>query len=214
MKSQVSLEFLIGVGFLLIIYIATIGAFSYFSQNRLIEKEDIQQACYTVSTGIDSATIGGEGFSMNVTMPYVFDKEGNFLTIIVNSQASIIDVISPKTMFSCSIISQNVTNLTMYAGKFSLNNINKTIYISAVLTDKLYYNVGETVHINGSYYLNNVSLTILHDGVPIPGYPKEIKTINNSFSDTFVPNKAGRYIIKVNDISKPTFYAEREIDVK
>jgi hypothetical protein len=211
MKAQVSTEFLLGVGILFIVYVVSLTGFSTFAQAQLLENEEARQACYTVSASIDSTTVGGHGFSMNVTLPYRFDIEQNFLIIVFNQ--SNIDVVWPGGFFSCSMITQNVTQITMFAGKFSLNNINNTVYVSSVSTDKLRYDLGEDVTINGTYYFNDVNLDIERDGVPVASYPQVVSTTNNSFSHLFAPTSTGHYKITVRDTGLETFYSEREFDV-
>ena len=69
MKSQMSLEFLAGVVIILFIYVTTISAFSHYMQKDILESESGKQVCYTIATGIDSAVIGGNNFTLNITLP-------------------------------------------------------------------------------------------------------------------------------------------------
>jgi len=211
MKAQISIEFMIGVMFLLVVYIAAISGFSTFANTNIIQDEAAKQVCYTVSSAISSADIGGSGFSMNESIPYKIGTSYEYSVTVLNK--SNVDIDWPNGFFSCSMVTQNVTIITMYAGKFSLNNVNGTVYISTINTDKLSYNLSETVHTNGIYFFNNVSLKVYNNGVLVLGYPITIQSMNNNFSYNFVPTIAGHYTIKVNDITMVTFYAEREFDV-
>jgi len=212
MKSQISLEFLVGIIFLFIIYVVSLSGFSSFAKTQLIQNEEAKQACYTVSSAISAADVGGPGFSMNVSLPYRIDNEFNFLVIILNRSS--VDINWPNGFYSCSMITQNVTNLQMYAGKFSLNNVNRTIYVSSVSTDKLLYNTSGQVIINGTYFLHDVSISVYNNDEIISGYPKTVPVVNYAFSDSFVSSAAGHYKVKVNDINTTTFYAEREFDIE
>lgn len=214
MKSQISIEFIAGLIFLLIVYVASLSSFSSFAETKLIESEITEQTCLLIANSIDSGSIGGNGFSMNVTMDYQIDAEGNFLVVRINPNTSTVDIYNEDNFFSCTITTQNATNMLMYAGKFSINNLNDNVYVSAVLTDKLSYDISETVKINGTYFLNNISLIIENESGVLSGYPKTIQTTNNTFTDTFNPASKGNYKIKVNDINLPTFYAEREFEVR
>ena len=211
MKSQISNEFLVGVIFILIIYVASLTGFNSFAKTQMLQSESAREVCYTISSAISSAYVGGDGFSTNVTMPYSLDSEFNFFVIAMNK--SNIDVNWPGGLVSCSIITQNITTGLMYAGKFSINNINSTIYISSITTDKLLYGSGETVTINGSYFLNNVSLALYVNDVIVLGYPVEVLNVNNTFSYATMLLTQEHYKVEVNDINMSTFYAEREFDV-
>lgn len=211
MKSQISIEFLVGVMFLLMIYVVSLSGFSSFAKTQMLQSESAREVCYVVSSAISSADTGGDGFSMNSTLPYKLDNEYNFFVIVLNKSS--VDINWPSGFFSCSMITQNVTDIVMYSGKFSLSNINRTIYISSVSTDKLLYSLGQQVKVNGTYYINNVSLALYLNDAIVSGYPVTVATVNNTFSYTTTPSASGHYKIKVNDINITTFYAEREFDV-
>ncbi len=82
MKSQIGIEFLMGVTILLIVYIGSIGFFSQYAQTQLIETELAKQVCYKISTGLDSAVVGGSNFIINQTLPD--NIEGNEYNFRIN----------------------------------------------------------------------------------------------------------------------------------
>ncbi|MCD6547382.1 MAG: hypothetical protein J7K22_02405 [Nanoarchaeota archaeon] len=211
MKSQISIEFITGVTILLFIYAVTIGVFSSYTQHNIIETEGGRQACYIISTGIDSAVIGGNNFAINITLPYYI--ENNEYTILVNNDSRI-TIDWDKGISSCTITTQNITKALFKPCKISINNINQTIFIS-YLDLKNKYNLGDEINITGKYYFSNISLTIKDENNNIlNGFPKEIETQNNEFSYIWIPDKKGEYIIEVKDVEYPTFCSQKKVIIE
>jgi hypothetical protein len=212
MRAQISIEFMTGVAVMLFIYVTTIGIYSSYAQTDMIESELGQEICYRVATGVSSAVIGGNGFAINISLPYRI-QANNYNAIIISNQ-SIITVDWKSGEFACSIISQNVTGKWVYPGKFSANNINEIVYITSVTTDNLTYSPGEPVKISGGYFLNNTLVNIVNiQGVSMLGYPKIVLTINHEFNDTWTAGAPGLYIVSGTDTVKKSLYGERVIEV-
>ena len=212
MRALISLEFIIGVTILILIHVAVLASFSGLATEEFLQNEKGAQICYTTSVAVGSADVGGNGFSMNISLPQTLGASNTTPSIVINN--TFVDVSwDPGGFASCTITTQNITSLTMYSGKFSLNNINSTIYVSSLFTDKLLYDLGEEVVSNGTHYLNNVSVTLLLEGATVLGYPVTLETTGQSFEYDFTPASTGHYLLKVNDINITAFYAEREFEV-
>jgi uncharacterized membrane protein len=222
MKSQVSIEFLVGVAFLLLIYVVSLTGFSSFTQTQLIKSESGRETCYTVAGAINAVSGAGDGFAMNVTLPYYINTEHDFLFIVLNS--STVNINWSTGFFACSVVTQNVTNMKMAAGKFSLNKINDTIYVTALTSDQTLYSLNGTssinITLNGSYFPSNLSCLEFHNSTGLmPGsncpaswtYNSDYKAW--SFSYKWSVTKADHYKVVAWDQENTTFYAEREFDV-
>jgi hypothetical protein len=178
----------------------------------MIESELAQEICYRVATGISSAVIGGNGFAVNISLPYRI-QASNYNAVIISNQ-SIVTVDWKNGLFACSIISQNITGKWVYPGKFSANNINAIVYITSVTTDNLTYVPGEPVKISGGYFLNNTIVNVVNEqGVSMPGYPKIVLTINHGFNDTWAAGAPGLYTVSGTDTVKKSLYGARIIEV-
>ena len=212
MRSQISIEFMTGVAVMLFIYVTTIGIYSSYAQTNMIENEVAQEICYRVSTGVSSAVIGGNGFAINISLPYRI-QTNNYNAVIISNQ-SLVTVDWKNGLFACSIISQNVTGKWVYPGKFSANNINAIVYITSITTDDLTYAPGETVKISGGYFLNNTIVNVVNEqGIPMSGYPKLVLTTNHEFNDTWIAGAPGLYTVSGTDTAKKSLYGERIIEV-
>ena len=106
-KAQISIEFMVGISILLLIYIVAISFFSFYTQDVLVEKELGQQVCYRISTAVDSAVVGGSNFVINTTLPdKIYDNDYFFqidLKEIDGVNRTIVTVDWNKSMTSCSI---------------------------------------------------------------------------------------------------------------
>jgi hypothetical protein len=212
MRSQISIEFMTGVAVMLFIYVVTIGLYSSYVQTDMIESEISQEICYIVANGVNSAVIGGNGFANNISLPYRIYGH-NYNTIII-SNSSTVTVDWGSGIRACSIISQNITGKWVYPGKFSASNINDTVYITSVQTDKLTYTEGENVHISGGYFLNDVKVNVVnYNQNSLPGYPRTLPIINNEFSDNWQATQKGLYTVSGVDTVQKTLYGERIIEV-
>ena len=212
MKAQISIEFLTGVAVMLFIYVTTIGIYSSYAQTDIIESEIAQEICYRVATGVSSAVIGGNGFTVNISLPYRI-QANNYNAVIISNQ-SLVTVDWKNGLFACSIVSQNVTGKFVYPGKFSANNINSVVYITSVTTDDLTYVPGETVKISGGYFLNNTIVNVINEQkISMPGYPKIVLATNHEFNDTWIAGAPGLYVISGTDTVKKSLYGERVIEV-
>ncbi|MCD6575949.1 MAG: hypothetical protein J7K73_02200 [Nanoarchaeota archaeon] len=210
MKSQMSIEFLTGVVIILFIYVITISVFSNYAQTDLLESEIGKQICYRVSLGIDSGVIGGENFALNLTMPYGIN--GKNYTIYTTPDKALVTVEWDGGIFSCTTTTQNVSEVRFTPCKFSVNNINRTIYLSTLSTNKDVYSIGETVEMRGEDFLTNVTLKIFDKGSNII-YSNTLQTTDSTFTDTWQPNQKGEFRIVATDNYYKTLNAERVIYV-
>ena len=210
MKSQMSIEFITGLSIMLFIYALTFSVYSNYTEKDITLDEQLQQKCYTVSNYIDSAVIGRENFSLNASLPYFIEGK-NYSVYIGND--STITVYVEDILFACSANSQDIKPLTLDGGKISITNINKTIFISRLDTTKLTYSLGESVNLSGRYFVGNVTLNILNEGVTEPGYPKTVEVTNYSFNEAFTPSGIGTYTITAKDTIQKNLNAEREIKI-
>ncbi len=208
MKAQISIEFIMGVAVLLFIYTFALGIFSNYSQQDIMQSEKIKQLCYTISSAIDSASIGGDGFAVNTTLPKNANS-GEYTISILNS--SIVSVDWEDQVFACSTTTQSVTPLAFSSGKFSAVNINKTVYISAIQTNST-YNAGENIEINGMCFLGNVSLAIT-DSSGNDILNVNVTTTNNSFSYNWTPISKGEYTIYARDTIYKNLNAKKDITI-
>jgi len=210
MKSQMSIEFLVGVIIILIIYIITLPTFSKYIQTNIVESESGKQICYTVSSAIDSAVIGGNNFSLNITLPNKID--GKDYKIFTTPPSSYITVDWGDGIFTCSITTQNIVKVIFNPCKVSVSNINNTIYISTVYTNGSSYNLGDTVNIYGGFYISNASLKIFNEnGTAVLN--KTITPVNHTFVESWNPTSKGKFIIKVEDEIYKTLNSEKIIYV-
>ena len=133
MKSQMSLEFLAGVAIILFIYVVTISTFSNYMQKDVLESESGKQVCYKMAMGIDSAVIGGNNFTLNLTLPNKVENKNYVLFTTPGS--SYITVDWNDGLFSCTITTQNITATTINStnlSKISITNLNGKVYISQI----------------------------------------------------------------------------------
>ena len=208
MKAQISIEFIVGVVILLFIYTFALGIFSNYSQHNIMQSERIKQLCYTVTSAIDSASIGGSGFAVNTTLAKSIGP-GDYTISISNK--SIVSVDWDDQLFACSTTTQNVTPLSFTQNKFSAVNINGTVYISAIQTNST-YELGEKIGIVGRYFLGNVSLTITNSsGKNV--ITAEIENVNNSFFYNWTPSSKGEYKVYATDTLYKNLNAEKDITV-
>jgi hypothetical protein len=211
MKSQVSVEFLVSVAVLLIIYGVTLSVYNLYFKVPVLETEAGRQVCYTALNGIDAAVMGGDGFATNVSLPLKIDSNEYFVFI---TNRSIITVDWNKSEFVCSITTQAVSDTWFKPCRFSVLNLNGTVYLGTVSTDKTEYLAGETVIINGSYYIGNITLTIRHENnTLVGGYPINITTTNNMFSHNWNSTPRGRFKIYVQDSLYKNLNSERDIEI-
>jgi hypothetical protein len=132
MKSQVSLEFLTGVILLLLIYLIVVPTFSKYLQSNVVESESGKEVCYTMATGIDSAVIGGNNFTINITLPSSID--GKNYTLTTKEGTSYLTVDWNDGLFSCTTTTQNVTTTTINYTNVEIKNVNGKIIINEVVS--------------------------------------------------------------------------------
>ncbi len=210
MKSQMSIEFLIGVTIILIIYVATIGVFSNYTQTNVVESEMGKQVCYTLSTGVSSAVIGGDNIALNITLPEKISNK-NYHVYVVPGNESTITIDWGDGISSCTLTTQNVTKLNFTPCKLSINNLNGTVYISTLSTENETYPIGNDVLIVGKYFLTNVSLSISKNNSIIIN--ETLPTSNGEFNYTFHTTSTGTYLIKAYDENYKTLNSEKTIYV-
>lgn len=210
MKSQISIEFLTGVSILLLIYIIVLGSFGSFTQSNVIAGERGKQMCYSTATTIESAAIGGSGFALNST---IASNIGNdYLVNITNS--SLLSASWDTGIFACSITTQNIQQSMIYPGTLSVINLNETLYVASITTDENVYANGETIFINGSYFINDVNITVSTNSTPISGYPKLVSVTNGFFNDSFTANLTGIHTITAVDSVQKNLYSSRIINIR
>ena len=205
-----SIEFLVGVVIILVIYMITLPTFSRYMQTNIVESEGGKQVCYLVSSAIDSAVIGGNNFSLNLSIPdKIENKEYNIFT---TPYSSYITVDWGEGIFTCSVTTQNITEVKFKPCKLSISDINNTIYISTVYTDKPSYKLGEVVNIYGGFYISNISLKIFNeDGTAVLN--KTVVPTDNTFNESWNPTSKGRFIIQTVDETYKTLNSEKTIYV-
>lgn len=207
MKAQISIEFIVGVAVLLFIYTFALGIFSSYSQQDIVMSEKTKQVCYTVASTIDSASIGGSGFSLNATIPK--NEDSGDYAITVNN--SIVSVDSGKRIFSCSTTTQSVMPLQFGSEKFSATNINGTVYISAIQANSTCKS-GKVLPIKGAYFLGNVSLTIINASGSVALHVNA-ETSNNTFYYNWTPASKGEYSIIASDTAYKNLNSKKVIVV-
>jgi hypothetical protein len=213
MKGQSSLEFLVGVMALLLIYVVVLGSFKSIINVGMVDNEMAKQLCYTVSSGIDSANIGGNGFTINVTLPKLVNSKYEYNLTVLNK--SLIDISWDQKLFACSIVNQNITKKVLHSGgKISMSNIAGYIHLSSVEVDKREYTPSENVNIEGEYFNGTVRLIILNsDGSAVSGYPKDITSDNGVFKENWTSSVKGIYTISAYSLNNTRFMGQTEVDV-
>lgn len=158
-KAQFSLEFITGVSVMLIVYVLAIGAYSYYTENNIIEDSFSEHICYNIANAIDAAVIGRDGFSLNISVPYrVYIKE---LTGVKITNNFTLTVGWEDEISACSLVTNDITNITVYGGKSSATNIGGKIYVTSMYTNTTEASVGETVKINASYVKGSRAVVII-----------------------------------------------------
>ncbi len=211
MKSQISIEFLVGVVIILFIYTITISAFGSYTQNTMLTSEVGRQVCYMITTGIDAAVIGGNNFAINVSIPYFIENK-DYSILINETNSALVTIDWGDGLFACSTTTQNITSLLFTPCKFSINNLNGKLYLSTITTEKTKYNLGEQINISGAYYISNVSLKIL-DSADVVVDNNILPLTNNKFNYSWTPTSSGAYKIIVYDNTYKTLNSEKEIYV-
>ncbi len=220
MKSQMSIEFLTGVVILLIIYIATISIFSNYLQTNIIPAEKGKQVCYSITNNVNSALIGGDGFTVNASMPNNINGEG-YLVFVSPIDSSLLTVDWGDSQFACSMNTQDISVIFFRPCCFSVNNIGGDIIISTVSSDKSEYKIGEVVEIYGGVYLTDVNLLIYDADENIlenQTLGLEIMVLGNieaegSFTYEWEAEQAGEIRITATDAEYKNLYSERIIYV-
>jgi hypothetical protein len=211
MKSQVSIEFLISVTILLLIYVATLAIYDIYFKVPILETETGKQACYTVLNGIDAVVVGGDGFATNVSLPDQIAKN-DYLVFISNR--SIITVDWNKSEFACSITTQSVSNIIFRSCRFSVINLNGTVYLGTLNLNQSEYPAGEAMYFSGSYYFGNVSLSIFYsNGSLLSGYPINLETSDNIFEYSWTPSMTGRFKIVAQDSIYKNLNSDKWVEI-
>lgn len=210
-KSQVGIEFLTGVTILLIIYGVTLTVYNLNFRVPIVQNEKGKQVCYTISEGIDSAIIGGDGFAMNLSLPDMIDSQDYFVMITNNS---LITIDWNKSEFACSVTSQSVEDMTFNPCRLSIINIGGIVYVGMVETDKKVYSFGEDITISGEYYYDP-TVSVFYENNSYAGgenvpLPIETWDFTYIFGDDLPP---GKYRIFVSDGLYKNLNAETWIDI-
>ncbi len=218
MKSQMSIEFLTGVVILLLIYVVTISVFSNYIQTGIIPAERGKQICYRITNDVNSALIGGSGFTINSSIPYTINGD-EYFAFINPLNSSLLTIDWGDSQFSCSMNTQEVSIIFFKPCDFSVNNVDENIILSTVSSDKLEYEVGENVEIYGGVYLTNVNLLILNeDNEVLKNETLDLKNISfgeiesdKGFRYNWTAEEEGKINIIASDIEYKNLYAERII---
>jgi hypothetical protein len=148
-RAQSGLEFITGVTIMLVIYVLAIGAYSYYTENNILEDTFAEHLCYKFSEGVNAAVIGGDGFSINLSVPYKVYSED--LTSIQVSDDYTATVEWESRITSCSIITNNITDIEVYSGKISATNIDGGIYLTSLNTNGTEFDIGDMINITAKY---------------------------------------------------------------
>lgn len=137
MKSQISLEFMVGVVILLIIYVAAISFFSNYTRTELVGNELAKQICYKISTSMDSTIIGGTNFTINVTLPEKLENDEYYYNILEKTDNSIIISIAwdaNQSLTTCTShffpIEDNISLIN--CKRFSIENTGKNLIFNCI----------------------------------------------------------------------------------
>lgn len=207
MKSQVSMEFLTGVAVMLFIYALVIGLFGSQVQTPMVKNELGRQICYSVARTIDSASSGGAGFSARNTLPQTIN--GDYYWVLVSND-SLVSVYWDDKVTACSISTQNITKNEFYSCSFAVMNTGNSLVVSAVWTDKLIYNLGENITINGGYFPSNASLKAYNETNVLLG-PIMIVPENGFFEYVWSVSSPGEYTIYAEDPEQKSLNSKTEI---
>ncbi|MDD5182351.1 MAG: hypothetical protein PHC66_04245 [Candidatus Nanoarchaeia archaeon] len=214
-RAQSGLEFITGVTIMLVIYVIAIGAYSYYTENNIIEDTFAEHVCYKFSEGINAAVIGGDGFSINMSVPYKVYADP--LTAIRVSGNYTATVEWSDKIAVCSIVTRNITSQVVYSGKVSATNMDSTVYLTSIDTNQSDYLVGEAALIM-SQYINGAAanLTIFYsNGTALLG-PLTRTAASNSINYTW--NTAGiasdDYTVFVADNDYKNLNAEKLVRVR
>ncbi len=220
MKSQISIEFMVGVMIILMIYVATISVFSNYLQTRTVYDERGKQICYTITNAVNSAVIGGDGFFSNLTLPREIGG-ADYFAFVNPLNTSLITVDWEGGLFSCSMSTQAVSVILFKPSKLTVSNIEDEIYLSTVSTDKRIYEKNSEIEIFGGVFLSDVLIKIYNEnGEVVNEIELELSEnnitnmpMNNTFIYTWTTDVAGTYIITASDTEYKNLYAERFIYV-
>jgi hypothetical protein len=209
MRSQIGIEFLSGITILLFIYVITISAFGSYSSTTLIDDEEAHEVCYAISRGINSAVIGGSGFGANITLPASINQKPYNVVISANNTVTVSweDKIS-----ACTITTRNVTTVAVYPSKISINNVRDRIYVTGIATDKDKYNLGETTELNGTYFINNATLSVAYANGTLFLNSTNYTTTNGFFEQNLTLPR-GILIINAHDSIYKTLSAQKDVQV-
>jgi len=213
-RAQTGLEFITGITIMLVIYVLAIGVYSYYTENRIIDVSFAEHICYKVSEGIDAAVIGGNGFSINISIPYrVYFDDLNNVSISNNYTAT---VEWESGIKACSIITRNITVQSVYPGKFSATNMDGRIYLTSIKTNSTQYSSGQAALIS-SRFINGATanLTISYANGTILKGPltrtASSNTIYYTWNTTGVQH--GNYRINVADNTYKNLNAEKWVEI-
>lgn len=207
MHGQVSIEFL--TIFIIIVLFVTMGFIIYnpvLTRPGAIERIQAENICNEISSAINSIAkssgssifiedisldIQGYNYSINIKPSLVF----------LTYSPDIYDAKKDRTVF-CSIITKNISSVNFKPCRFSIFNKkigqNNYIFITAVDINKE-YSLGETAYFNGKEFNNNIRVELKHsNNTYVSGYPKDFS--GNNFTDSFIPDKTGRYNLTAYDI--------------
>jgi len=214
-RAQTGLEFITGVTIMLVIYVLAIGAYSYYTENNIIEDTFAEHICYKFSEGVNAAVIGGDGFSINLSVPYKVYSED--LTTIRVSDNYTITVEWDDRITACSIVTRNITNQVVYSGKVSATNIDSTVYLASINTNQTEYSIGESARITSQYIKGaTANLTIFYSNETVLLGPLTRTAVSHIINYTW--NTAGipsdDYSVFVSDNDYKNLNAKKLVSVR
>jgi len=213
-RAQISLEFITGVTIMLTIYVLTIGTYSWYTENKIIEQSFAEHICYKFSEGVDAAVIGGDGFSINISVPSKIYADVLNGIIVSNNFTTTVDWDSG--IAACSIVTGNITGIWVYSGKISATNIDGMIYLTSINTDKLEYVIGDSVDIDAGYIKgSSANIVVYYSNGTLLLDSAAIVPSGNEVSYTWDTTETAKdvYTISVMDNEYKNLNARKEISV-
>jgi hypothetical protein len=213
-RAQISMEFITGITVMLVIYVLAVGAYSYYTENNIIEDVFAEHICYGISEGVDSAVIGGNGFSINMTIPYRIYNDDITGVLVTTNHTLTVDWESG--IAACSIITNNITDIWMYSGGVSATNIDETIYVTSIWTDKSYYDESDLVYINSSHILGSTAKIEITDESGSAVYTNSSVPVSSNIAKDIWDTSgqsSEQYTVSIIDNDYKNLNAQKEIRI-